>query len=510
MDHPSYWLPISEKEKLKVDEDLYNKFYSKDFITIDEYYTEKIFSCENPKSMIGYIIYFDQLLRHFQRHLQRTLKNDLITDEIIEKNRFILTKYINENIDFSTFNEEECMFALFPFKHTFEYDFVLDMIIDWTMGDISSFPRLSKFFNDTYKKEYTYQTVKECIDIIEPLSSLSFDPLKVCDFYAFPPKDIKYEKELELLKETIGDNKKVCVSLSGGVDSMTMLFLLSKLDVEVIACHLIYGNREESVLEFDIIRQFCTFLKIPLYYYKIEYLKRATIEREFYEEMTRNIRFFMYRMMQCPILLGHIQEDVIENVWTNFARGQHIFDLKKMDTHVIQDNIQLIRPFLSVEKKRMFDLAHQYNIPYLKNTTPSWCNRGKFRERFYEETHIQYGKQVDKKILEVATTLKQTNKLLNNLLYKPILTSLHDNKVDVTRAIEAELDVNGWSYIFTEICHTLGMNKPSIHAIQQFVQRISKYKSEKMKFQMKENLQVLFYKHDEKYYLEFVNTHNFF
>ena len=76
MEHPKFWLPISEKEKIKVDEILYTKFYSNTFISIDDKYTYEMFATKKPKSMIGYIIFYDQLLRHFQRHILLLLRLD--------------------------------------------------------------------------------------------------------------------------------------------------------------------------------------------------------------------------------------------------------------------------------------------------------------------------------------------------------------------------------------------------------------------------------------------------
>lgn len=43
-------------------------------------------------------------------------------------------------------------------------------------------------------------------------------------------------------------DKKIIVSLSGGVDSMVMCYILKSLDINVYAIHLNYRNRKESDL----------------------------------------------------------------------------------------------------------------------------------------------------------------------------------------------------------------------------------------------------------------------
>ena len=56
-DNPSYWIPISNKDKEKVDKIIYEKFYNIDYINI----TTKIsfFDFDN-KTFIGFIIFQDQ------------------------------------------------------------------------------------------------------------------------------------------------------------------------------------------------------------------------------------------------------------------------------------------------------------------------------------------------------------------------------------------------------------------------------------------------------------------
>ena len=177
------------------------------------------------------------------------------------------------------------------------------------------------------------------------------------------------------------------------------------------------------------------------------------------------------------ILLGHIQEDIVENIWTNFAKGQHLDNLGKMEICSIENGITIIRPFLEVSKIDIYRASEILGIPYLKNTTPSWSNRGKFREKFYEATHEQFGESVDKKVIEVAERLSSQANLINKLLYEPIYRSWNPEtrSIDITSACRAEIDAESWSQILTHICHNfLTISKPTIHACANFTSRINK------------------------------------
>ena len=542
-DNPSYWIPISNKDKEKVDRSIYEKFYNIDYINI----TNKISFLEfNNKTFIGFIIFQDQFYKHFMRHqLFNSIKQDF-DDTIIQNIRIILSKNILPSVDniILQTTEIELIFILMLFKHVKNYKYVIENCCVWCTHRNCSIQEklyLSKFFNDTYKKMFVFDYIYNNVSLTNQSNyPIEFDPVNICDY--FPAQFIEKDwlNSLNLLHpniqtlsnnllSTIDTNNTIIVSLSGGVDSMITLFLLNilvqnkKIENEIIACHIIYGNRTESNYEFNFIKYYCSKINVKLYYYNIEYLTRKNIDRDFYEKMTRDIRFNLYKSVSkylntdnFSVYLGHIKDDVVENIWSNFSKGQHLFDLKKMKVSSIQEGVTIIRPFLNINKCIIFQIAHDCYIPYLKNTTPSWSNRGKFRNRFYQETHIQYGDSVDEKIIQVADTLSTVGNILDNLIYKPIYKSYNhiEKNIDVSRAIEAGLDVNGWLNIFEYVCHNfLQMSKPSIHSVKQFVERLAKNnfttQKKEMKFQLKSILQIILYKinNDNKnlnqYYIKF-------
>jgi len=542
-ENPSYWIPISHKDKLKIDKIIYEKFYNIDYIHI----TTKIsFLDFDNKTFIGFIIYQDQLYKHFMRYqLLNSIQTDF-NDSTIQNIRSNLSKNITTIIDkiILQTTETELIFILMLFKHVKNYKYIIQNCLFWCTHHKCSIHEklyLSKFFNDTYKKMYDFDYIHNNVNLSNQSNyPIEFTPADICEH--FPSQFIQQDwlNFLNLLQpniqtlstillETITDNNQtIIVSLSGGVDSMVTLFLLNnlvinkKIDNKIIACHIVYGNRSESNYEFNFIKYYCSKLNIKLYYYNIEYLTRKNIDRDFYEKMTRDIRFNLYKSVSkylntdnFSVYLGHIKDDVVENIWSNFSKAQHIFDLKKMKISSIQEGVNIIRPFLNIHKSIILQIAHDCYIPYLKNTTPSWSNRGKFRNRFYQETHIQYGDSVDEKIIQVADTLSAVGDIIDNLIYKPIYKSYNniEKTIDVSRAIEAGLDVNGWLNILEHICHNfLQISKPSIHSVKQFVERLSKNnfttQKKEMKFQLKSNLQIILYKNNtdtaiDKYYVKF-------
>jgi tRNA(Ile)-lysidine synthase TilS/MesJ len=333
---------------------------------------------------------------------------------------------------------------------------------------------------DTYQKAYDFDAVKA--KIVLAVEAGDYDADEICEYnpgsYGGSGwASAKMPEDAAMLKKgfSIFGQAKVAISLSGGVDSMLMTRLLVAAKVDVLAIHIVYGNRKTSSAELAFISRFCKLLSVPLYIYKIERLRRDSVERAFYEKVTRDIRFHAYRSIGRIVLMGHIQEDVVENIWTNLAKGNHLNDLAKFSPMSEESGVLICRPWLNIKKSLIYKIAEDSAVPHLKNTTPSWSNRGKFREHFYDATKLQYGDGVDDKLIEVAIRYKKQAELLDKLLFQTILNSWDEKarSIDITSAVSVGLEPDGWQRIFTDLAHKcLGLTKPSFSACNDFALRV--------------------------------------
>lgn len=509
--HPKFWIALGETQ-IKADAEIYERFYD-----------TRLETCH----WIDQVIYLDQFMRHFQRAAPTK-----VSEAEVGLARVRATQLVISNIEFmAVLDEFELVFCLMPFKHVGDFDFIFTTVHErWLVHHeepLRSYSLLWKFYADSYTKYYSQPEVIdrgiECVVCRESFECLEYEYNSdlICDSYpslyeatGWAMHDLP-ECAVPLIKAlpVIG-LAPIIVSLSGGVDSMVMCYLLRCARIPVVAVHIIYGNRNVSEEEFAFLSTYCQRLDMQLYVYRIEWLRRADAEREYYEEITRRIRFAVYRSVggagsgsEPHVALGHIQDDLVENVWTNLAHATHLTNLTKMSPRELMDGVHIHRPWLHVKKSAVYAVAEAAGIPYLKNTTPSWSNRGKFRETFYAATHAQFGASVDDKILESARAISAQSELVTRLLYKPVFDSWNPETrmLDITRAIEAGLDGDGWSQIFTTICHTkLGISKPSIHACRDFAGRVSRGLVESQQLAMKKDLIVAMYAPDgERKVLQF-------
>lgn len=488
--HPEYWIVVSAEKQATVDK-----------LITDLYFKQNI----EDLPFLDAVIYCDQFMRHFSRIAWTGVNEALVT-----ASRRLAVALVQANFEtLGALPADELMFALMPFKHMKMWETLFSTLHTWLPrgSAFTDFPVLNRFYNDSYKKAYTSEPFR--VRLTTYIGPWSSSICEVCPLSEAWGKGDLPKDALPLISalRSVATDGHIWVSLSGGVDSNLLCALGRRAGLSVSAVHIVYGNRATAEDEVAFLADFCAAIGAWLYIYRVPWIRRATADRAFYESVTRQLRFGAYKAAGAAagICLGHIQEDVVENVWTNFAHGMHLENLTKMATCVEEDGVKVLRPWLNVKKADIYALAEALHIPHLKNTTPAWSNRGKFRAAFYPATHTQYGESVDKKVLEVAETLRVQATMLERLLYKPVLDSWHDGTVDVTPIFAAGgLDGNGWLRVLAHCCHThLGISKPSIHTCADLSKRLKRPFTQ-IKIPIKKGLELLFTCVESKFIMKFV------
>lgn len=481
-----FWIPISKKAQDEQFNSIvpYTRYVLKlSFAIMTKKIDWKQFILSNPKAFVTLIILLDQ----YYRTLAKVFTGFNKFKRIIT---YLTYDSVNSNINTIIGNKpltgKECIFLMMPFKHMLAYK-IVSPVHPYTLNQMLNCHLYKRFYTDFIEKYYNR------IDVV-PSSESFFKSFKedyysVCehcdmDFFDLPYCEAHYSNDLfyidNVIEKFVIDNnlKKICVSLSGGIDSMVMLFSLLKLNnkkrinIELQAFHLLYNNREESHLEFQMISEYCACLGIKLYYYHIEYLKRATSLREPYEKITRDIRFKCYRYFEgFNVCLGHIYDDYVENIITNFATNKHIDNLGKFKAIEKQEGVLVTRPFLKVKKEKIYEYAEEYNIPHLLNTTPKWCNRGKFRNRFVNDLTEQYGEEVFENMIRSSEKVNSMNRIIENMVIKPVVqTFIQHDEFFVTREMLEEPYI--LKRIFEGYMHNKKIGRPSDKSIENLVKSI--------------------------------------
>lgn len=333
---------------------------------------------------IGCILLWDQL----PRHIFRGQDAHHIIEFFLQKACDVVTRHLSiasqlDDIDF--------MFFWLPFRHCKTYDRALPVmkaVWDRIQRQGPS-PWLRKFLRATYANHPTHD------------QSTLLSRGHGMDFHELSPV-LDYDGQCRTGTtlphlgqwEYVASHSTILVSLSGGVDSMVTLDLVRSRFPRhrVAAVHINYDNRETCAQEEAVVTWWCQQAHIPLYVRRIQEIHRAPCMehgfRELYETYTKEVRFGTYAtvwrilgMQGAPqVLLGHNADDGIENIFQNMTFGCKYDNLMGMNLESMQDNICFHRPLLRVPKQDIIQHAHAQGIPYLYDSTVSWCVRGKIRD----------------------------------------------------------------------------------------------------------------------------------
>ena len=295
-----------------------------------------------------------------------------------------------------------------------------------------------------------------------------------------PPTD--YDEDNKLFKSIkefcIKEKKnKFVVSLSGGVDSMVLIYIILKLGYEVVAIHINYNNREETILEQIFLEEWCDFNNVKLCVKSIENQKRNNTKRSTYEIETKNIRFDFYKEvlseeeLDYMILIAHHKDDIVENIFANVCRGRYILDLSVIKEKSTLNDVTIVRPMIDHYKSAVYEYAHDNQIPYFKDTTPNWSIRGKYRNNIYPLLEDAFSTNIKNNLLGLSKQSYEWNNLVMIEIIEPFL-----NKIDIydtycTFNIEnyIEKPMCFWNVIFMKIFYYYGKKCPSRRGIQTFM-----------------------------------------
>lgn len=456
--------------------------------------------------LLALVIIIDQFTRNLYRddNLRHIIKQyDHYAIKIVD--------YIMDNKIDVEYPINQRIFLLLPYRHQHNVKllyYVLDKITKYSESQFDSNERklLERFIIATLKNftEFTEHNLQYCDNNQSQspnnINNLNFNDFNIvgkyipkgtldpmCDDYVYDTKT--FDSNMKLVQSIIkfikqNNIKRIGISISGGVDSMVLSYILKNLEMnniieKVVGIHMQYGNRDDSKDEADLIYDWCKSCMIPLYIKNIDYMRRDTTDRNFYEEETRKLRFNIYKYAiehhnLDGFTLGHHSDDLAENVFMNIMKGRDITDLCVMESISIIDGVNIMRPMLTHPKMDIFDYAKQYLIPFTKDTTPDWSCRGVIRRQLYPIMENQFGD-----FTKHLRTLGQQSIELNNTLEKKINDLYSKLVINKNIGIKLMIDVinelkNSTNTFITKFLikmfHSMNINMTKLQGVQKFIE----------------------------------------
>ena len=219
----------------------------------------------------------------------------------------------------------------------------------------------------------------------------------------------------------INENDRILVGLSGGPDSIFLLYILHNyFNNQLIIAHINHKLRGiDSDLDEKFIRTISQKLKIPLYIIREDVKKLSTKNKKSIEEVGRDVRFsFFNKILKVEnfnkIALGHNLDDNVETILINFIKGSGMKGLIGIPEK--RDNI--IHPIINIKKEEILKYLEENKIEYRIDKTNFETDylRNKVRNYLLPIIEKEFNKNFKEKILALSNILKVENRFLDDLV----------------------------------------------------------------------------------------------
>lgn len=182
-------------------------------------------------------------------------------------------------------------------------------------------------------------------------------------------------KEYAAKWRMLEENDRVIVGVSGGADSVCLLFVLSEMKkqipFEIIAVHVNHELRgEEAKRDEEYVKEICNQLGVICVTYSENVELIAKNRKQSTEEAGRFVRYEKFWLTMeayngTKIALAHHKNDNAETLLMNLARGT---GLKGMGG-IKPVSGKMIRPFLCLERKEIEEYLKKQHIGYCVDHT---------------------------------------------------------------------------------------------------------------------------------------------
>ncbi len=227
---------------------------------------------------------------------------------------------------------------------------------------------------------------------------------------------------VDYLKSLLKKGDTIILGCSGGPDSMCLLSLLMKENINVIVAHVNHHVRKESDEEYSYLKSFCEKNNITF-----EGLDLYNLPKDNFESIARKKRYEFYESLYKKynakyIMTAHHGDDEIETILMRITRGSNLpgyIGIKENDG-------KYVRPLLKVTKEDIINYCDDNNIKYFvdKTNDEDIHTRNRYRKEILPFLKKE-NKNVHLKYLSFSEELSKYDEFINKYINK--ISDLKDN-----------------------------------------------------------------------------------
>ena len=231
----------------------------------------------------------------------------------------------------------------------------------------------------------------------------------------------------------IEDGETILVAVSGGADSLALLyglhFLQPHLNCKLHVIHLNHGLRNDSTEDAEFVREHATHLDLP---FTIQTVKLHHLSKQWklsIETAGRRIRYEFYesaceQVGATKVALGHNQDDIAETVLMNLIRGTGTDGLKGIAP--FRDR-KFVRPLLVFTRQQIESFLNAVNlVPRQDSTnTDKTYLRNQIRHELIPILEKHYNPNIKIGLSRTADVLCAESDCLHQIVYEAFDACTH-------------------------------------------------------------------------------------
>ena len=165
---------------------------------------------------------------------------------------------------------------------------------------------------------------------------------------------------------------KMAVAVSGGVDSMCLLYWLHDVGADIVCLHVNHKLRPEADVETEYVKDVCKKLNVPccIFYWTDEKPENG-LEAAAREARYKMMTDFCHQNNIEYLLTAHQSDDQIETFLMNLSRGSGLYGLAAMMPESERNGIKILRPLLNIPRDEIRKYCDDNNIKYFVDSMNS-------------------------------------------------------------------------------------------------------------------------------------------
>jgi len=214
-------------------------------------------------------------------------------------------------------------------------------------------------------------------------------------------------------------DEKILVAVSGGIDSVVLLHMLLKMEVNCAIAHCNFHLRgDESDGDFEFVKNLAKQYNLPFYSKDFDTKAYADNNKLSIEMAARELRYEWFNQIlelenYQYIAIGHHADDVAETVLINLVRGTGIHGL----TGIKPKLGKIIRPLLPFTRKELEEFAESESLNYREDSTNRETDfvRNKIRHQVIPVLE-QINPAIRKTMSENVQRFKEVEQIYNDVI----------------------------------------------------------------------------------------------